>query len=387
MRPAFVITGLGTGGAERVLLRLLQHSRWRGDALVISLKNGGDLAPEFHRHGIRLTALGMSSRIFDPRRIGMLARCLKNHRADVVSTWMYHADLVGGLAARMANVPVIWGIRNGTLHDDATSWTTRATVRAGALLSRCVPDRIVSCSNEARSIHEAIGYTARKFVVIPNGIDLAEFKPDSAARVSMREELGVDLTSPLVGMVARFDPQKDHGNFVAAAANVLRSIPDVQFVLAGSAIFSGNFRLRELIETAGVSNRFHLLGLRRDVPRILAALDVAVLSSQGEAFPSVVAEAMACGVPCVATDVGDASLIIGSTGIVVPPRMPGKLSEGIVRLLAEGATAKSHRSESCRRRVAEHFDLNVMVKRYDRLLKSVAKLHSLNASSRSALPT
>jgi glycosyltransferase involved in cell wall biosynthesis len=375
LRTCFVITGLATGGAEMMLLKLLTHSeRLRNGATVLALRNGGELVPRFRALGVAVEEFGVNAGPGAVGAIGRLARRLRALAPDVVSTWMYHADLVGGLAARWCGIPVVWGIRNSDLDPARTKRMTRAVVRACALLSRCVPRAVICCSERARAIHVALGYDAGRFHIVPNGFDLDAFKPDPQARASLRAELGVAPETPLVGLVARFDPQKNHAGFFEAAAMIARARSDANFVLAGSGVTAANPALMRAARAAGAPiDRLHWLGLRSDMPRLMAGLDVLVsASSYGEAFPNVLGEAMACAVPCVTTAIGDSAEIVADTGIAVAPGDMAGLADGVLRLLALDAPARRALGERARARVARCYDIRQVAVRYEELLIAAA---------------
>ena len=222
-------------------------------------------------------------------------------------------------------------------------------------------------------VHVALGYDADKFVIIPNGFDLAEFKPDPASRRDLRTELGLDAETPLIGMSARYDPQKDHVGFVAAAAGLSAKHPGVHFVLWGDGIEPRNQTLSDAIARAGMEKKFHLLGRRADVARITTGLDIASLSSAyGEAFPNVIGEAMACGVPCVGTDVGDTASIIGETGRTVAARDPGALANAWSELISLGTEGRTALGAAARLRAETCFSIAAMVARYEALYRQFA---------------
>jgi glycosyltransferase involved in cell wall biosynthesis len=311
-----------------MLLKLLTHlDPTRFSSRVYSLlPSDGPITDAITALGIPVTSLGMGRGVPDPSSVLRLRRLLKRDRPDVVQTWMYHADLVGGIAATSPGLrlPVVWNIRHGTLDRVASRRRTFAVVRVCAMFSRWVPHTILCCSNEARSVHAGMGYASSKLRVIPNGFDTMTFRPDPVARTAVRAELQLPDDARTIGMIARFHAQKDHRNFVQAAALLHTQRPRTHFVLCGDGTSSENRELLEWIDTAGLRGVFHLLGERRDVPRVMAALDIVSLSSRsGEGFPNVLGEAMACGVPCVATDVGDSAYIVGDTGRIVPPRNSG----------------------------------------------------------------
>lgn len=294
----------------------------------------------------------------------------------MMQTWMYHADLVGGLAARLVgNIPVAWGIRNSSLSPETSSRLTHLTVKTCAILSHWLPDRIVCCSEAVREIHAATGYVAKKMMVIPNGYELDIFRPDSEARASVRKRLGVSDDTAIVGMIARFDPQKDHRTFIRAAQLLHHNRPDVHFLMCGKGVTWENQELVRWIDEAGIRTRCHLLGLRdTEIPHLTAALDIASLSSAyGEGFPNVVSEAMSCGVPCVVTDIGDAALIVGQTGIVVPPGHHQALAMGWRTMLEMGYEGRKLMGIAARQRIKEHFDIKQIVARYEQLFEEVAR--------------
>lgn len=373
MRIAFIITGLSTGGAEMMLFKVLERlDRQRFTPHVISLTTLGELAPRIAALGIPMDAVGLKPGLPSPSGVFRLVQMLKRMNPDVVHTWMYHADLLGGLAAHLAGVSAIgWCIRNSNLDRDKTKFSTRAVVGLCASISKWVPSRILSCSEKARQIHVARGYAAEKMVVVPNGFDLTRFKPDNDARHRIRAELGITEQTPLVGLIGRFDPQKNHAGFFEAARELHRHNPQVHFVLVGQGIDIKNAALMQAITQGGVLANTHLLGLRNDIPELMAALDVLASSSYGEAFPNVLGEAMACGVPCAVTDVGDSAYIVGDTGRVVASGDMHGLAAALGELLALPLPEKAALSERVRARVAEYFEIGGVVRRYEDFYESL----------------
>lgn len=351
-----------------------QHDRRKFEVEVISLLPIGAIGERIAAQGIPVRTAGMTRSIPTPAALRNVTGHIKKFRPHVVQTWMYHADLIGGLAAKQAGVrPVVWNIRNSTLDRQSTKRSTLVVVRLCARLSRRIPQKIVCCSQVAQALHQSIGYDKKRIQIIPNGFDLSQFRPDAAARISVRKELGLEPETPIVGLAARYHPQKDHATFVQAAKIFAREEPDVHYVLCGKDIDTGNAELMGWIREAGVESKFHLLGRRADMPRLTAAFDVAASSSSfGEAFPNVLGEAMACGVPCSATNVGDSGYIIGETGLCVPPDQPAALAEAWCILLNEGEAKKRERSEAARKRVQHHFNLPDIALRYESLYESLA---------------
>jgi glycosyltransferase involved in cell wall biosynthesis len=360
MKIVHVITSLETGGAQMMLVKLLRTmDRDAFTSEVISLAPLGPMADLVRPVASRVTSVEMRPRLRDLPAILRLRRMLRESRPDVVQTWMYHADVVGGLAAKTSvDAPVLWNIRSGSLETKRVG----ALVRLGATLSRRVPARIVGCSERALAFHAALGYDASRFVLIPNGFELDRFAPDLEARSDVRQELGLPAHALLVGMVARVDPIKDHAMFLAAAARVRQELPDVNFVLCGDGVLE-----------LPPAPHLHRLGRRMDIARITAALDLACSSSYGEGFPNSIGEAMACAVPAVVTDVGDSAALVGDTGRVVPPRDHDAFAAALFDLLRLDPAARRELGQAARARVAEHFEIGTIARRYESLYREVAR--------------
>jgi len=362
-----VITGLGDGGAQRALYALC-NADVTDDHIVVSLGFPDKYSELLERAGVAVHHLGISQRRLNWKGMLQLYRLLRRHRAQTVQTWMYHANLVGGILARIAGCRrVHWNIRHTHLVPGTVGRTTRVVDWLCARLSRYVPESIVACAERARDVHIANGYASEKFTVIPNGYDTSVFLQDSGVRARVRKEWGVEPSTPVVGLVARWNPQKDHRNLISAVAQVRKDWPALQLVLAGSHCDQSNSVLLQYLDGAGLSAGVHLLGRCADVPGIMNGLDVHILSSShGEAFPNVVAEAMACGTPCVVTDVGDASLIVGDSGWVASPRDSLALAQAIAAALSEWEDPDkwSRRRRAAQQRIIDEFSLESMVARY-----------------------
>jgi glycosyltransferase involved in cell wall biosynthesis len=367
MNVVHVITGLENGGAEASLYRLCSVDRESGwQHTVISLMGRGIYAERLEGVGVSVHSLGMPRGRITAAGTIRLYSLLRSLRPAIVQTWMYHADLLGGVAARLAGVNgIVWSLR-GPLNAQKTSRSTRLVARLCAVLSRYVPTRIVSCSVYAARVHQALGYSADKFVIIPNGYPLDRFAPMPDARRVLRADLGAADNLPLLGMVARFDPYKDHFNLIQALGLLKRRSVNFLCVLIGSDVDEANSAIREMLEREDVRDRVKLLGARDDIPELMNALDVHVLSSLDEAFPNVLAEAMACGTPCVTTDVGDARLIIGNTGWTAPPQDATALAEAIQLAISARSDDVSWqmRKVVARVRIEENFGLDRMQRAY-----------------------
>ena len=362
-----IISGLNDGGAEAVLYRLctndITHKHY-----VISMMDAGKYGPLLQQSGVEVYCLNMPQGRVTLRGLWYLWSLLREFKPYVVQTWMYHADLIGGVLARLAGVKaVFWGIRHTTLEPGKSKRSTIYVARLCALLSRWVPIKIVCCANKAVVVHEKLGYATNKMIVIPNGYDLEKFLVDHDTRNCLRSEWGIDESMPLLGMVGRFDPQKDHKNLINALGKLRQSGFNFRFVLVGKNLLETNQELVAWIDAQNLHEHIILLGQRSDIPKVMNALDVHVLSSSyGEAFPNVLAESMACGTPCVTTDVGDAALIVGGTGWVVEPRNAEALATALLDSLISfhDEPAWTIRKQQARERIVDNFSLEKMVNAY-----------------------
>jgi glycosyltransferase involved in cell wall biosynthesis len=375
-----VINSLDTGGAETVLLRLLtagDRSEFRSH--VVSLTDLGPIAGDLNDLGVTTISLGLgrTGPFPNPFRALRLANIIRATGADVVQTWMYHSNLIGGVAALLAGRrPVIWGVRQTNLDHESVPTRTALVAKIGGRLSGRLATRIVFNSEISRQAHRAVAYADEIAQVIPNGFDTDVFRPDEGTRGSVRRELGISDDTVLVGILARYNPQKDYANFVGAAANIHRQHPDVQFVMVGLDVDQNNRGLMDLIDAAGLKGVCHLLGHRSDIPRLAAAFDVGCLSSMGEGFPNVVGEMMACGVPCAVTNVGDTASLVGDTGRVVPPKDPEALGGALSSLIELGGPQRQQLGALARKRVEESFSIQSMVNAFQTVWREVADLRN-----------
>jgi glycosyltransferase involved in cell wall biosynthesis len=370
-----IITDLTTGGAELMLERLVLHQSRDGRHRhhVISLRTLGQVGPRLRAAGIEVEALGMNGPAALAARFVRLVRRIRRLRPDIVQTWMYHADLIGGLAARLAGRrALLWGIRIADISpaigvSRSLIWSRRICVR----LSRTIPRRIVYVAQSARRVHEALGYAPEKSVVIPNGYVLPSLCEVAEARHRLRAELGLDEDSVLIGSAGRFSPQKGYRGFVAAARDVAGRFPQARFLMFGRDVVWENEELAGWIREAGLAARFHLLGERREVLDWLAALDVFALFSISEGFPNIVAEAMSACVPCIVTDVGDSALLVGDSGIVISSGDLGGLTNGLERLISVGEDERRRLGEAGRRRVETGYSLPAVADLYAALYEEL----------------
>jgi glycosyltransferase involved in cell wall biosynthesis len=290
---------------------------------------------------------------------------------------MYHGDLLGGFAARLVGIKsIVWGVHNTLLEPGKSKKFTILISHILAKLSWWIPKKIVTCARRAIDVHESLGYDRKKMHFIPNGYDLADFQPGLDPQDKFRASLLSDRTIPLIGTVGRFDPQKDHANLLDALAIVRDRGTAFRCVLVGTGVDSTNAQILEWIVQRGLADHVQLLGRRSDIPSIMNALDLHVLSSSAEAFPNVVCEAMACGTPCVVTDVGDAAYIVGDTGWVVPKGNPQALAlavQSACHELLHQSFKWSLRKNAARQRIVENFSIEKMVNAYKKVWTGVVR--------------
>ncbi len=363
-----IITGLNLGGAEMMLFKLVGET-YHDEGLeleVISLLEPGPIGQRIADLGIKVSSPGMNGSITSFVRFPKLVRMVRDARPDLVQTWMSHANLIGGIAARLARCgPVIWGLRQSHFTPGMGKFLTRVIILVGAWLSRTIPARIVCVSEAARQAHTRIGYDEMRCLVIQNGFDLDKFRPDSEARIKFRSEIGVDPAVLLIGHVARYDPYKDHSTFLAAAATVRAWYPETVFVLVGGGISRDNPELAAAIDANGLGDAVHLLGPRSDIPYVTAALDIAVSSSVcGEAFSNTLGEALCCGVCVATTDVGDSAAIVREAGRIVAPGDPKALANAIENLIALGSVERTRLGLRGRERMEREFGIPAIAAQY-----------------------
>ena len=372
MKITHIITGLAAAGAETVLYHLLAAlDRQEYQSEVISLTDRGATAPKIEALGVPVRALSMMRSVPNPLAIRRIAKILRRSRPHIVHTWMYHSNLLGGLAARAAGgIPVIWGIHHSRIDSSDTKRFTVWTVRACAWFSKQLPARIICCANSSESAHIQLGYDAEKMEVIYNGIDSEIFRPNPEARLALRSFLGIPPDSLLIGMAGRLHRHKDHNNFFAAARLLRAELPDVHFVLCGEGLEPDSPKLAAEVAD-GLQGHCHLIGQQREMPAFYSALDIAANSSLSEAFPLAVGEAMACGIPCVVTDVGDSPAIVGATGRIVPAREPALMASAWRELIDAGAETRRMLGDAARERVVTHFSVKQFSQRYEALYRNV----------------
>ena len=353
-----VITGLERGGAEGALYRLCSRAPSACQMMVISLMGEGVYGRRLRASGVEVIALGIKSPLSIPGVLWRLCRTLRQRKPDLVQTWMYHADLVGGVAGRLLGVPVCWGIRLANLENGAKRSTKLVALICG-WLSGWVPDHAISCSESAIQSHRNYGYRV-PITVVPNGYDLSEWKAASAHPLK-RQDVGLAESDVVVVHAARAHLQKDHASLAHAFSAAYERNDDLRLLLCGAGLEAESDYVKSLPFSQEARKAVRPLGPRDDLPRLWRTADFFVLSSVVEGFPNVVAEAMASGLPAIVTDVGDAALIVGNTGAVVPPSDSTALTTAILQMAAMPREARRQLGLAAARRVEENYTIDRMV--------------------------
>jgi glycosyltransferase involved in cell wall biosynthesis len=327
----------------------------------------GVLLENFRQEGITVHSLGMTRSKFNLKALGRFRAILRTERPAVLQSWMYHANLLAffSLVCIRPQPRIIWSLHAADLDLTCLSPLTRLTIKLGAWLSPYAA-AVVANAQTTYDYHTALGYRARKWSIIHNGVDTKRFAPDFRARADVFDELALPPTANLVGFFARWDPLKDHATFFRAAARVAAIDTSMHFVLAGPGITPDNIELCRLLNSAGpaLADRVHLLGRRLDMPRLNAALSIAVFTSTRESFGLAAAEAMATGVPCVVTDLTFLPTLLGDTGVVVSSGDADGVASAISFILKLTEEERRELGARARSRIEVYFGLDAMIAQY-----------------------
>jgi glycosyltransferase involved in cell wall biosynthesis len=372
LRLCFVTRALTAGGSERQLVELagrLDPSEFQ--VSVLTFYPGGELWRELEgRPGIRLLSLDKRGR-WDLIGFGWRAwRQLRREAPDIVHGYLGTANELALLGGRLVGAKVVWRVGAAWMDLSLYDWAWSVAFRLGAWLSRW-PDRIVVNSEASYAHHRQAGWTVDRMVVVRNGFDTERFRPDAEGRLAVRADWSIPLLAPLIGLIARLDPIKDHETFLRAAAELLRSHPEARFACVGDGPAGHAATLRSLAGRLGLDGRVVWAGSRSDMTAVYSACDIVTLCSRGESLPNALGEAMACGVPCVATRVGDVPALLGDAGVLVPPRDPAALAAAWRSVIDLSPAARQQLGARGRDRIRSEFDMSAFVGRMARILRDV----------------
>ena len=362
---AHIITGLGVGGAETFLLRLIPELEKSGfQSVVIYLTGTGDYVDAYTKKGISVISLGINSPVQAVTGFWRLKAILKKEAPDIVQNWMYHANLLGGLAAKTLKIPVLWAIRQSNLSSRANSIWTLTVIKVCAIFSKFLPIEILYNSEAARVAHEAVGFDRTKSIVFPNGVDPEKFMPDRSLRDEVRAKLGITPDAIVIGHVARYDVQKDHRTFLQAVNQIRTRNVSFNVIMVGEGVDWQNSDLTNELDRDEASQWLHLLGPRSDLAGLYSAMDIFCSSSIGESCPNAVLEAMIMGLPCVATDVGDVRRMLGDSGLVVSSSSVEKLVIALTNIIDSDPDKRRSIGASLRQRALQEYTLGRAADRF-----------------------
>jgi glycosyltransferase involved in cell wall biosynthesis len=372
MRVAFVTHSLETGGSERQVAALAKGLAEAGhDVAVVVLRPGGVLEAELRESGVRVVSLGTQD-WYRPSGLRRITSVLRSLQPDVIHPYQSLPNVVMTfLRPFLGSATLVWGVRDAHVESTRQDPRAKSLSSASAVLSRFA-DLIIVNSEAGRRFHLRRGYPQHKLVVIENGIDTHKFRPNPVSRARIRQEWNVADDRHLVGLVARLHPVKGHRTFIEAAGIVAQRAPSIEFVCVGPHDGPERSALDHLARARGLQLRLRWSGERADMPAVYTALDVCCLSSTREGFPNVVAESMACGTPCVVTDVGDAAAIVDGAGTVVASPDPCALADGIESLLSRAEREGEELHESVRARIEKHYSVDRLVSRTVKVLEEAA---------------
>jgi glycosyltransferase involved in cell wall biosynthesis len=367
MKVLHVITGLNNGGAEAILYNIISNKKHNVEHEVISLSDNGYYGGLIKNKGIKVTTLNITSLTHIFKAIIRLKNIMNNSKPDIVQTWMYHADILGGVAAKISGIKkIFWGIHNSFFIPTETKIYIKFAVKISKLLSFFIPYKIICCSDSAFEAHKKIGYCGRKLTIITNGVDTNLFKPNEERKLIIRKSLGFNQDIFLIGMIARWHIVKDHKTLLSALNLLKRVNFNWKCILVGDNIIEDNINLKNLIIENDLQDLILCLGPSSNVIDIYNAIDLHILCSSSESFGNVTAESMSCGIPCIMTDVGEANNLLSDFGWIMPIRNPIVLEKFVKEAYTEFKKPETWkmRKSNCRKKITDNYSLNRMINTY-----------------------
>ncbi len=377
MKIMHIISGLSTGGAEMMLYKLLSvMDRDIFEPVVISLTDYGSLGNNIKNLNIPVHKMGMNAGIPNPFKVWRFIKLIRKIHPELIQGWMYHGNLAALLAKWVLpnRVFLLWNIRHTPDDLIKEKLLTALVIRLGAKFSSH-PDQIIYNSKVSEQKHELLGYDNKNKSIIPNGFNCEQFKSFDNAKLKLCHSLGLKKDTLLIGLVARYHLMKDHVGFLHSAGKLNKTYPEIHFVLVGQGVDKNNHLLIKLIEDLKIPKNIHLLGKRMDMDEITAGLDIACSSSSwGESFSNAIGEAMACGIPCIVTDVGDSARIVGETGIVVKPGDRKAFTDAMIRLIKMSPEERLGLGKLARNRIIKYFSLDLVIKQYEDMYQNLLNI-------------
>ena len=371
MKIVFLIRTLTFGGAERQLVALAKGLHERGNLVkVVVFYPHGPLEPDLEASGIPVISLDKRGRFDVLPFLWRTARTLRRESPDVVHGYLGASNLLSLLLRPFHGGKSVWGVRASGMDSDHTDWLDQIDSWLESHLASFA-NLIIANSLSGKMNAIAMGFPASKTIVIPNGIDTDRFKPDPLARKAVRAEFGIADEHPLIGRVGRLSPQKDYPTFIRAAALIALERPDARFLCVGNGPEDLITELKSLAGSLALKDRLMWAPARSDMPAVYNAMDLCVSTSAfGEGTPNVVAEAMACGVPCVVTDIGDSAIVVGDVTAVVPAGNPELIAKKVIQRLTLIESGSVDRS-GLRARIVNSLSMHALVSRSESALQAL----------------
>ncbi|HKY52894.1 MAG TPA: glycosyltransferase [Anaerolineales bacterium] len=365
-----LIDSLNIGGAEILLRDLTVGLTQRGFRVSVGYSTPGPLARDLNDLGLTVTRLPRLMRI-DPFLFRGMIRLMRKERPQIVHTHLFKSDFHGRLAARIAGVPVVVS----TLHS-IDRWAQKWPLGMLYGWTSRFADRIIAISDDVKNFHMAnTAVDESKFVTIGNGVDVQRFSEQKTIGRAVRKEFNLNTSAPVFGIVGRLTPPKDHRVFLQCAALILQSIPLAHFLIVGDGPLRGD--LESYARELDIRDSVIFTGVRRDIPAVLAALDVLVISSLWEGIPVTLLEGMASALPVVATQVGSIpEVVTEETALLVPPSDPPAMAQACTRL-AHDRDLRRRLGQAGLKRVLAHYSIDAMIDRTTELYAELLRMHGL----------
>tara|TARA_B100000963_G_scaffold223008_1_gene194397 strand:- start:2127 stop:3251 length:1125 start_codon:yes stop_codon:yes gene_type:complete len=365
-----IISGLGDGGAEANLYNFICNTKNQIN-YVISLKDKGKYGSLLEKKGIEIYYINFSNRISFIKKFIFLFKLIKKLKPDIVQTWLYHADLIGGCAAYLANSRnIFWGIHHTSLESRFNKKSIIFISKLNSFLSHIIPRRIVVCAEKSMDEHIKKGFNKDKFIVIRNGVDLNKFKYSESIRRKYREKIKINQSELLLGTVARYNPIKDFPTLIKAIKKLKSSGLNFKYLFVGENMDLENKTLVNIIEKYNLMDKIKLIGQEENISNVMNALDLHILSSKSEAFPMVILESLACGTPSISTNVGDVRKIIKHKKFLVDKENYLALYKAINKFLNLEEENKKKISKECINHIKVNYSIQKMTKEYLRLYET-----------------
>lgn len=375
IRVAHIITDLTSSGSSSMLYKLMAHTdRSRFDPIVISLDGEGEFIDKIIAHGIPVYTFNMSHSLSSSWHVLKLARLLRKLEPDILQGWRYHGNLAASLASKLLpkRPALLWNVRQTVYNLQQEPRSTRWAIGFSQRLMN-TPDRILYNSWISENQHVALGFDEQKSQIVGNGFDLQLFSPNVYSRELMRQKLKIPQEAIVIGMIAHFHKTKNHALFFEAANLLGIHNRNIHFVLAGEQVTPDNPEIIRLLERfSGLEGKLHLLGKRQDTPALLNSMDIFTLTAtRGDGFPNVIGEAMACGIPCIATDIGDTALLINKTGQIFQDITSSSLAFAWQEWINAGAAWRRELGQQARKRIQKHYAIQNITTQYQDIYQSL----------------